>query len=696
MKHELNPIVDAFQAGEFSKVIRLASLLLKRKPRHAFAWKALGTAQKQLGDLESAANSLAKALEYDFADAECHSNLSSTLTSMGRHTEALEAARNAVLIDQYNAEALLNLGVALRNQQRYNEAKDSYRAAIALKPSLIQAYVNLGNLYRITGELDRSIELCEGAIEQGLATPTLKLCLALSKRDAGYLYEARALCLEVLKSDPDHADAHNNLAVILIDAGLLEQAFSHCLSAIRLKPDFAEAYCNMGLICRDSGFPERAISYYRRAIKLNPDYFVALNNILFAINCCYRYRPRLADHYARQFRKLCKRSRSGSQYQSWTKKPLPAPIKVGLVSGDFGLHPVGYFLKSFLPKVDPKRLTMIAYSTKCRNDPVSKELLCSFSGFHRVDHLTDRDAAALIHAHQIDVLFDLSGHTLFNRLPILSYRPAPVQASWLGYFATTGLDEIDYIVGDRVNLPQIDQVQFREEIITLPTIYYSFSAPDPSPDISALPARRTKSITFGCFNSLAKLNQQVIACWAEILKVVSNSRLFLKARQYQDRQTVERISERFNLLGVDPSRVLFEAHSDRTSYLESYARVDMALDPFPYPGGTTTLEALWMGVPTLSRSGDRLIGRSADMILRAVGLTEWLAKSTKDYIEKAVCFSGHVDYLESLRAQLRDRLRHSKLMDAALFAEDFMTICETMHVQGGRANARNQPASEVS
>jgi len=690
MKSKHQQILEAFQKEQFSKLVHMATELLKRKPRDAFAWKALGTAQKQLGNFDKAVVSLRRALEIDFSDAECHSNLSSTLTRMGRHAEALEAAGFALAVDPSHAEAYLNRGVALRNQFRYDEAKESYRTAIALKPSLAQVYVNLGNLYRITGELGRSIELCEAALGRGLLAPPLKLCLALSRRDAGQLVEAEALCREVLEADPKSADAHNNLAVILIDAGLLEEALEHCQAAFQLNPGFAEAYSNMGLIARDLGSPERAVFYYRKAIRINPDYGVALNNILFAIQCAYRPRIRLAARYARRFRDYCARARSGPQYEYQDPRSKNSPLRVGFVSGDLGMHPVGYFLRSFLPKIDRRRLEVIAYSTRHRGDAVADELASVFAEAHRIDHLADQDAAKLIHSHKIDVLFDLSGHTLFNRLPVFSYKPAPVQVAWLGYFASTGIDEMDYILGDPITLADCEQAQFREKFIRLPRVYFCFSPPDSSPDVSPLPAYREGFLTYGCFNSLAKINNHVIACWGEILRAVPESRLFLKARQYSDKRTIARMVGRFEAMGVNRNRIVFESHSVRTHYLQAYARVDMVLDPFPYPGGTTTLEALWMGVPTLSRRGDRLIGRNADMILGAMQLSDWLASDTANYIDRAVELSGRLEMLAALRRGLRERLAQSALMDAVTFAEDFTQVCETLHQRSTIAGPRHR------
>jgi len=678
MKNERNRILEAFQAGDFSKVVHQATALLKRRPRDAFAWKAKGTALKQLGRYSEAAGSLSKALEIDFADAECHSNLSSTFTSMGRHRDAEQAAGHAVAIDPMNAEAYLNLGVALRNQFRFSEAKASYLRALQYKPSLVQTYVNLSNLLRFTGEVDDAIAICNQAVRLGYATTQVMLSLALSLREVGDLDGAQRLCREVLQRDPVSADAHNNLAVILIDAGFLEQAFDHCQASIRSKPNFAEAYSNMGLVCRETGMPERAFLCYRKAIKLSPDYAIALNNILFAINCAPVYRPRLARHYGQLFRDYCSRRREAEQYTRWETCPAVGPIVVGMVSGDFGMHPVGYFLRSFLPRVNPKRIRLIAYSTKRRTDEVSAELQNCFSEFHRIEHLADHDAAQLIHSHRVRILFDLSGHTLFNRLPLFSFRPAPVQVSWLGYFATTSLDEIDYILGDPVTLPDREQTHFRERIFRLAGTYFCFSLPSNAPDVSPLPALKAGAVTFGCFNSLAKINTRVIACWAEILLQAPGSRLLLKARQYRDERSRIRVSRLFEGFGVGQERIDFEPHSVYRDYLEAYSRIDLALDPFPYPGGTTTLEALWMGVPTVARKGDRLIGRNADMILTAMKLNDWLANDASEYVEMAVRFSQRLDLLAALRVELRGRLRSSPLMDAVAFAEDFSRACEAM------------------
>jgi predicted O-linked N-acetylglucosamine transferase (SPINDLY family) len=265
-----------------------------------------------------------------------------------------------------------------------------------------------------------------------------------------------------------------------------------------------------------------------------------------------------------------------------------------------------------------------------------------------------------------------------NRLSLFAWRPAPVQATWLGYFASTGLAPIDYILGDPHVLPPGSEAYYTEKIWRLPDSYLCFTPPKNAGAVGPLPMDARGYVTFGCFNHLMKMNDTVVEVWARILRAVPNSRLFLKAKQLDESAAREATLKRFANAGVDPERLILEGRSPRNEYLAAYHRVDIALSPFPYPGGTTSVEGLWMGVPVLCRRGDRFLSNICASMLRSAGLADWIAEDNDDYVSKAIAFANDPSRLASLRTRLRDALIASPLTDPARFARHLQAAFEAM------------------
>ena len=269
------------------------------------------------------------------------------------------------------------------------------------------------------------------------------------------------------------------------------------------------------------------------------------------------------------------------------------------------------------------------------------------------------------------VLLDLSGHTLGNRLPMFGYKPSPVQVSWLGYFATTGLNEMDYLIGDPCVTPPEDDDHFTEKVWRLPETRWCFTPPNADVEVSVPPAVNNGYVTFGCFNNIAKVNDKVVALWAKVLEAVPNSRLLLKTKQFRDQMARENIIQRFAAHGIDSKRISLEESEDRQKYFAAYNKVDITLDPFPFTGGTTSVESLWMGVPLVTLEGGSLISRQGVGVLMNAGLPDWIAEDEEKYVAKAVLFASDLDKLAILRTGLRSQVLASPLFDAPRFARNF-------------------------
>ena len=314
---------------------------------------------------------------------------------------------------------------------------------------------------------------------------------------------------------------------------------------------------------------------------------------------------------------------------------------------------------------------LFAYSNSEAEDDLTERIKPSFRQWKQIIGYSDDRASEQIYNDSLHILVDLSGHTGANRLPLFAYRPAPIQISWLGYCGTTGVEEIDYVLGDSVVTPENDRDHFCETVWRLPETYWCYSHPKEQIETGPLPALENEAITFGCFNNLRKVNGRVISVWADILNSVPGSKLFLKSRQLETLSVANALKQSFLDRGVSSERLLLEGHSSREDYLRAYNRVDIALDTFPYPGGATTLEGLWMGAPFITMKGDRFYSHNGEAIARHAGLSRWIAADDREYVQKAREFSSQLGELARLRQVLRQQTLNSPLFDAGRFSMHF-------------------------
>jgi len=303
----------------------------------------------------------------------------------------------------------------------------------------------------------------------------------------------------------------------------------------------------------------------------------------------------------------------------------------------------------------------------------------------------DETAARLIHADGVHVLLDLSGHTGNSRLPVFAWKPAPVQASWLGYFATTGVAEMDYLLADEVGVPEAQRKYFSETLWYLPDTRLCFTPPAIDLPVASLPALHNGFVTFGSFQNLAKVQDEVLDAWGRILGALPNARLRWQCKQLGDPAVAEKMMVRFRQHRIDPARVTMHGTMYRDAYLSAHAEVDVMLDTFPYPGGTTTCEALWMGVPTITLAGDTMLARQGASMLMAAGLPDWVTISIEDYVAKAVSLADNLPKLAALRAVLREQANRSPLFDARRFAQNFEEALWGMWRARTQPNLRTQP-----
>lgn len=606
-------------------------------PGHPLGWKALGDLRGREDGLADATAYIRRALSVDPKDTEAWSNLGILMTLKGCFQEAEICHREVIRIRPTDAYGYFNLGNVGKLAGRRDIASTNYAVAIALSPAFESAYVNLGIL----------------------------------SQEEGYLSRTESLCLHAVAINPECSEAHNTLGNLYREKGNFESSERSFRKALVLRPDYADAFSNRGVVLRELQQFVAAEYSYRHALLISPHLLEPRSNLLYLMSTRGQMSSYLEE--AKCFGKVVAERREFC-YASWeTDSKI---IRIGLVSGDFRNHPVGYFLEGLCQHIDTKSLELVGFTMSADEDDLTERLRPRFASWHSLLGLSDADAATLIHAQKLHVLIDLSGHTASHRLGVFAYRPAPIQGTWLGYWASTGVREMDFLLGDPHAIPSEEQDQFTEEIWHLRRTRFCFTPPRSlmASNVACQPDARP--VTFGCFGNLCKITPAVIHCWARILQTIPEARLLLKSPGLSEPDAREQLWARFENTGIHRERLMLEGPSSREDYLRAYGRIDVVLDTFPYPGGATSCEALWMGVPVLTQMGNSLLSRQGESILRNAGLDDWIAQDEADYVNKAIHFASDRGSLSHLRGALREQVERSALFDAITFARDFESTIE--------------------
>lgn len=633
----LRQALAAHRAGDFAAAVEGYRAYLAAEPGKPVTHLQLGVALRQLGRLAEAETSYRQALALQPDYAEAYGNLALCLNLQGRHEEAVNCAQQALKLKPDLVSAYYALGLAYQLSGNPRHAEAAYAKALYLQPELAAGHGNLG-----------------------------ALCLA-----EGRFAEAEQRLQHALALDPKLAEAHNNLGALHKTLGRLNAAEHSLRTALHLDPDHIDAHNNLAATLTAQGRFNEAEQHYQHVLQRRPEHLDAHSNRLYAHH--FSEHGREAEHLALARAYGAKLDNwvagRGGPYRHWRCSPNPQRLNVGLVSGDLRTHPVAYFLESLLAHSDPRRIAWHAYANHGGgDDEQSQRLRPAFVRWQSLHQLDAAAAARLIHDDGIHVLIDLSGHTGGNALPLFAWQPAPVQATWLGYFATTGVRQIDYLITDPVSSPPGSEHAFSERLAYLPDSRLCFTPPANAPDVAPLPAQSRGYLTFGSMQNPGKIATKVIQTWGRILVTLPTARLRLQNAAYTEAETCQRLREQLQSVGVAAERVDFHGGMARTDYLAAHAEIDVILDTFPYPGGTTTCEALWMGVPTLTLAGTTLLGRQGASLLAAAGLPEWIAESLTDYCIKALALAQRLPELAALRQHLRTQVQASPLCDAARFA----------------------------
>jgi protein O-GlcNAc transferase len=640
--------VEAFSKKQFEHAETLFLESLSRVPDRVSVLTNLSAAQIRLAKYEPALATAKRVISLDPKNVEGFLNAGVASLQLSNKSEALAYFDRAAEIDASRLEIWFNRGVVKKELGYFSEAESDLKRVLSVDPKHVEALSNLGGLLWSGGRFDE-------------AESVLRLAISLK---------------------PVYAEAYALLGRNLHSQGFFDEAQQVLRRAIELKPDLASAYNFRGLVLSDFGEVSGAIENFLKAVELQPTFHEAHSNALFGYNYLSDSVGSSYAEEARRFGEITSR-RTQPKFTDWNIRNSANPIRVGFVSGDLREHVVGYFIDGLIRNFDKQKFELFAFPTTYQSDHMTERMKPFFKKWLPLFGENDFDAARLIHDEGINILLDLSGHTASNRLPVFSFKPAPVQATWLGYFASTGLPEMDYFIADPQLSPPDHQDNFVEEIWNLPETWFCFSPPERPVEIRSAPVQSNGFITFANFSNLSKVNHDVIDAWSKVMKRVPNAKLFLKSKQLGVPAVAKSLEKKFQERGVMSDRLIFEGPSDREDYFEAYNKVDMILDTFPYPGGTTSCEALWMGVPVLTLRGNSFLSRIGFSINTNAALLDWVAEDVEDYVASAVMHSSDQGKLINLRSNLRDRVLSSPLFDQFAFARHFEQMITDMCKKSG-------------
>lgn len=599
-----------------------------------------------------------------------------TLMRERRVPEAVALLRSLCAAEPGHAGPAFLLGVALAEQREFTAARTSLERSFALDPR--QPAPNrlvLANVLYDAGDAKGAELHARQALQMSPAWPPAMNALGLALRSQGRNDEAIAAFRATLQAEPGHAHAHRHLARLLHQRAALGEAIEHYRQALARIDGDADLWNELGVALTDAGRLAEARTAYREALARRPTYHQVESNLLINLH----YDPDVDPQAMFEAHRVWARRHASDLPPLATTRPgaRPARLRVGFLSPAFTAGPTAAFARPLLANLDRARFEAIAFNVG-RNDAVSSQLRTLTSQWHDLWEANDEAVAQRIVDERIDILVDLAGHTPGGRPLVLARKPAPVIATWLDYFDTTGLDAVDYLIGDPVSTPPGSTQRFSERVMTLEPARLCFDPPAYAPPVSPPPMLRNGFITFGSFNRHSKVAAPVIALWSEILRSTPRSRLLGKNAALTDPGTRELLLTRFADHGIGRDRIELRGPSDHPRMLAEYADVDIALDTFPYNGGLTTCEALWMGVPVVTLLGNAMISRQGAALLTAAGLPDLVASGADDFVRLASGLASDPSRLETLRATMRARVAASPLVDGPRFTRQFETALEAM------------------
>jgi protein O-GlcNAc transferase len=637
-------------------------MILRENPLHADALHRLGLIAKREGKLTRARKLIRAAVRCGGSDAAIYCNNLANLLRQEEGGEARDLYRRALAADQNYADAWLNLATYEELQGNADEAIDVLHKAVDKCPDdlrLVEAIAP--RLLRKNRYADAAPHL-KRLIERDPDKAELWLKLGSVYAELGDRGRAMSALTQTLALDPENSGARVVLSQLLVGCAAPEEAEIMLLEAAKTDE---RAYAVLGNVYKDLGYMDLALDCYARALTHRPS-APDQSNFLYTLlyDPAHDHAEVAEEHrnWARTYAQPHRPAKSASIHD-----PNPdRPLRIGYVSGHFWDHAVALFSLPMIEAHDREHFQVYFYRCGGKLDSTADAFRAAASQWRDIDAASDDEAAEIVRNDRIDILVDLAGHIGGGRLLLFARKPAPIQVTYLGYQATTGMDVMDYRLTDAIaDPPGVTDSLYVEKLVRLDPSFFVYRPSDYAPPVAPLPAEANAFVTFGCLNNPGKTGPWVAELWAKILKAVPESRLILLGPSRQDADP--RVSRLFEAQGIESSRILFAGKRSRTDYLHVYDRIDIALDPFPFSGHTTTCDALWQGVPVVTLAGQTYAGRMSASTLTQARFPQWIAQTPEEYVQIARGLAGDIPSLANLRRSMRDHLTSAPILDAKGF-----------------------------
>ncbi len=695
-------IKQAFQfhsQGNIPEAAKLYQHFINQGFKDHRVFSNYGVILSELGKLKEAELSIRKAIELKPDFAESHYNLGDILRDLGKPQEAEVSNRKAIELNPHFTEAHLNLGIILKDLGKFEEAELSTRKAIELDLAFPEAHSNLGNILRNLGKLKEAELSLRKAIELDPDLAIAHSSLGAILKDLGKLEEAELSTRKAIELDPDLAEAHSNLGNVLRELGNLQEAELFQCKAIELDPDLAAAYSNLGVIYRELGKSNEAINSFKKAIQLNNELSLAKSELILNKGsiCDWSDQEIQATwlenigiegsavspfgllHY--EDNPIKSLTRSENYYRDkYSQQAYPITcsnnikIHIGYFSADFKTHPVMSMIAPIFELHDKSKFQIYLYSFVEKEDEFTERAKNSGCIFKNIKKLNHFETVELARKDKIDIAIDLMGYTQYNRFSIFSYRVAPIQINYLGYPGSLGSDKIDYIIADKIVIPNSHEQFYSEKIIRMPNCYL---CTDDKIEISKETISRKdfnlpeEGFVFTCFNGAKKITPNEFNIWMRLLKKIKGSVLWLQASNESAMDNLRMEAEKRN---VDQNRLVFAYKIELSKHLARHSLGDLGLDTFNFNGCTTSSFGLWAGMPILTKMGKSFPARMNASLLINLGLPELITYSEKEYEEVAIRIANNPNELFDLKCKIKDLRDSSLLFNSKEFTKDLENV----------------------
>lgn len=638
-------LIDLIKINESDKIKNILDNIKEKYQNDAGFFSFLGYFNEYLNNFLDAEKNYLKAIKLEENNFDAKLNLAILYLKL-KDLNKSEIFFDQLLKKENNYLVLYNFGLLNFEKKNYLEAIKSFKKSINLNSEFFPSRYHLAITYEETENYNLAIEIYEKLIKSS----------NVASLNLGHIY--------------------NNLGNLYLNIKKFDLAYKYYLKSINLLPEKSKVYNNLGYLCHQKGDLEKSIFYFKKAAKKDNKNLKYYSRFIATSLYSYNHQNSYVN-YVKQFNSLLNKFKTNLNQNNliFDINNPEKKIRIGFLSADFKRHPVSYFLLDHLDNLKKFGLELYGYSNleEKFSDDYTKKISIKFNFWNNIKFFSDEDLVFKIKKDKINILIDLSGHTGDNRINIFKIKAAPIQISWAAYLASTGIKEIDYILGDRYVTPLSDQHKYSESIIQLEKIWCCLSVSDLRNLRLAIhtPAIKNKYITFGSFANANKINKKVLNAWLKILTNIPNSKLLLKSLEFQISNQIDRIKSFFFRNNINKERIIIEKPSDRLELLNSYNNIDIVLDTFPYSGGTTNFEASWMCVPILTMKGDYFISKCGESINSNLNMKEWIANNMEDYVAKCILFSKDFDILDKIKNKLILNSRNSYLFNSEKFSEEF-------------------------